>query len=395
MRPADQQTRRLRDCMLRSLFLFFASLVTTGYDCFPQNTDTSTLTLVFAGDIMGHDEQIKGAWDETTKTYDYEPTFRYIRPFIEDADIAIGNLEVTLAGPPYNGYPAFSSPDALAKAASEAGFDVMVQSNNHALDRGVKGFNRTLDVLDTLGLIHTGTFRNADERAVNYPLILEKNNIRIALLNYTYGTNGLVIQPPGIINRIDTMVIRSDLQKAGLANPDFVVVTMHWGEEYQRTENLQQQKLASFLFRNGADAVIGSHPHVVQPVRKHYPNPLDTAAYNLVVYSLGNFVSNQRAQYKDGGIIFRMELAKTSRGTEVSGYDYLPYWVYRADLNGKSSFYVLPVDIYFRNEDWFNMADHDRYKIQRFYDDTREHLKGIPESGFFSGWKLEEVKRNH
>ncbi|MBN2275078.1 MAG: CapA family protein [Bacteroidales bacterium] len=358
--------------------------------CLPQHSDTSSLTLVFGGDIMGHDEQIKGAWDEATQSYNYEPTFRYIKPFIEEADIAIGNLEVTLAGPAYTGYPQFSSPDELAKAASKAGFDVMIQANNHALDRGKKGFERTLRALDTLNLIHTGTFRNTEDREKNYPLILEKNNIRIALLNYTYGTNGLEIALPCIINRIDTVTIKNDLEKAGLANPDFVIVTMHWGEEYQRSENRQQRQLASFLFRHGADAIIGSHPHVIQPVRKHYPDPIDSSRYNLVVYSLGNFVSNQRAQYKDGGIMFSMHLIKTRDGTSVSDYNYMPYWVYRADLTGKSTFYVLPVDLYSQNEDHFNLLDHNQYKITRFYEDTRQHLKGIPESPFFRGWKIKE-----
>jgi len=376
--------------MLQKTLVLLATLITAAPQCLPQHPDTSILSLVFAGDIMGHDEQIRGAWKDATKSYDYEPTFRYIRPFIEEADIAIGNLEVTLAGPSYTGYPQFSSPDDLAEAASAAGFDVMIQSNNHALDRGVKGFNRTLNILDTLDFIHTGTFRNPDERVINYPLILEKNNIRIALLNYTYGTNGLIIPPPCIINRIDTVMIKADLQKARLACPDFVIVTMHWGEEYQRTENRQQQQLAAFLFRHGADAIIGSHPHVIQPVRKYYPDPLDSSKYNIVVYSLGNFVSNQRAQYKDGGILFRIQLLKSPGGTVVSDYNYLPYWVYRVDVTGLSTFYVLPVDLYFRNEDRFRLMEHDRYKISRFYEDTREHLKGTPESGFFSEWQWEE-----
>ena len=105
-----------------------------------SEVDTSRLSLVFAGDIMGHDEQITGAWDDSLRDYNYEPTFRYVRPFIEQADIAIGNLEVTLAGKPYKGYPQFSSPDALAVAARDAGFDVFIQANNHALDRGKKVF---------------------------------------------------------------------------------------------------------------------------------------------------------------------------------------------------------------------------------------------------------------
>jgi hypothetical protein len=368
--------------------LFLVALpLSPGYSQVP---DTSTLTVIFAGDIMGHDEQIAGAWDEETQSYNYEPTFRYVRPFIEQADIAVGNLEVTLAGAPYTGYPQFSSPDELARASSAAGFDVMIQANNHALDRGKKGYERTLSVLDTIGLIHTGTFRDADDRNRNYPLILEKNNIRIALLNYTYGTNGLVIPPPFIINRIDTLQISMDLQKAGLALPDFVIVTIHWGEEYQRVENPHQQRIASFLFRHGADAVIGSHPHVIQPVRKYFPDPPDSSKYNVVVYSLGNFVSNQRAQYKDGGILFYMKLNKTRSGTVLTQYSYLPCWVWRAELSGKYTFHILPADLYNRSENFFNMPETDRYRIDRFYEETKEHLKGIPENAFFQQRRLEE-----
>ena len=116
---------------------------------------------------MCHDTQIQGAFNPETERYDYEPTFRYIRSYIENADIAITNLEVTLAGEPYSGYPRFSSPDNLAVEAKNAGFDIFINSNNHALDRGKSGFIRTLDVLDSLDIIHTGTFRNARERMEN------------------------------------------------------------------------------------------------------------------------------------------------------------------------------------------------------------------------------------
>jgi poly-gamma-glutamate capsule biosynthesis protein CapA/YwtB (metallophosphatase superfamily) len=124
------------------------------------SSDTSFIRIIFAGDIMGHDAQILGAYNKETREYDYESTFRYLRPYIENADIAVGNLEVTFAGPPYKGYPRFSSPDDLAIKIESAGFHIMVNANNHALDRGKSGFVRTIDLLDSLNIIHTGTFRN-------------------------------------------------------------------------------------------------------------------------------------------------------------------------------------------------------------------------------------------
>jgi poly-gamma-glutamate capsule biosynthesis protein CapA/YwtB (metallophosphatase superfamily) len=353
-----------------------------------NDTDTSYLKIIFAGDIMGHDAQIRGAYNTESGSYDYEPTFRYIKSYINSADIAIVNLEVTLAGAPYSGYPRFSSPDNLAVEAREAGFDIFVNSNNHALDGGKKGFNRTLDVLDSLDIIHTGTFRNMKEKDLYYPLIIEKNNIKIALLNYTYGTNSLKEDTPCIVNRIDTALIRQDLLKARSACPDYIIVTMHWGNEYERYENEIQTNLAEYILSSGADIIVGSHPHVVQPVRIYYPHNSDSSDFHIVVYSLGNFVSNQREQYRDGGIIFELILKKTFRGVEVFDYSYLPAWVFREDKKDRSSFYIIPVKLFLENESFFNFSDHDRYKINRFYNDTKGLLKNISESDYYNDFKI-------
>ncbi|HLO58674.1 MAG TPA: CapA family protein [Bacteroidales bacterium] len=362
-------------------FLFF-TLPTSGQtgDSLLPSTDTLRLKLVFAGDIMGHDEQITGAWVDSLKKYDYEPTFRYVKPYIEQADIAVANLEVTLAGPPYKGYPQFSSPDDLALAARDAGFDVFIQANNHALDRGSKGFMRTLMMLDSLKISHTGAFRDSLERARNYPLFVEKNGIRLAMLNYTYGTNGLVIEKPYIINRIDTAVIRKDLDRARQANPDYVIVTLHWGEEYQRAENATQQRLAAFIFKHGADIIIGSHPHVIQPIRNY---STDSTRLKMVVFSQGNYVSNQRAQYKDGGIMVELNLEKTADSTRLADFSYMPAWVYRKDKGTKSTFFIVPVSLWEKDSTLFDFTDADRSKIARFAKDTREMLGNVRENQFY------------
>ncbi len=368
------------------IFTFFFSFVSMCL--YPQPTDTSILRIAFAGDIMGHDGQISGAWVDSLKGYNYEPTFRYIKPFLDDMDIAVANLEVTLAGPPYTGYPQFSSPDSLAIEARKAGFDILLTANNHALDRGAKGLNRTIAMADSLHIIHTGSFISRSTRNEDYPLILEKNGIRLALLNYTYGTNGITIKPPSVINRIDTVQIRTDLEKAELAEPDFTLVAIHWGIEYERFENNQQTELAMFMLKNGADAIIGSHPHVVQPVKLYYPGTPDSTFFNLVVYSLGNFVSNQRSRYRNGGIIFEFTIQKTGPGTRITEYSYLPVWAYRKDEGNKSTFYILPPSLFFENEAFFGFPDYERYKITEFYSDTREHLRNIPENMFYENYRL-------
>ena len=278
----------------------------------------SHLKLVFAGDIMGHDTQINSARNEVTGEYNYDTCFSLLKPYLESADMVIGNLEVTLAGPEYKGYPQFSSPDELADAAKNAGFDILINANNHCLDRGSKGLERTIEVLNAKGIIHTGTFTDEEEREKTYPLIVEKNGIRLAILNYTYGTNGLKVREPNIVNYIDTSVIRQDIQRARLAEPDFVFVTIHWGIEYQRDENSGQDDLAAYLLANGADAVIGSHPHVVQPMKEYGDSSLNDSKKNLVVYSLGNFISNQRNRYTDGGIMVELDLEKKNGTTRIS-----------------------------------------------------------------------------
>jgi hypothetical protein len=345
------------------------------------------LKLVFTGDIMGHDTQIASALATGEPGYDYYPCFQYLKPYFDDADIVISNLEVTLAGPPYKGYPQFSSPDALADALKESGIDILVTANNHALDRRQSGLERTLEQLDQRGILHTGTFINPNMRTLYYPLVVEKNGIRLALLNYTYGTNGLKVPPPAIVNRIDTAQIRQDLQKAFTAEPDFILVTMHWGDEYQLTENRKQRELAAFLFDHGADVIIGSHPHVVQPIRGEGKG-------NLVAYSMGNLISNQRNRYRDGGIAFEFELVKGvngegsdngergDNGERSSGYvaivnsGYLPIWVHKPLTKDGTMFTLVPAAVDSSSNSQFQMTTEEKNKMSQFLKDTRANLNG-------------------
>jgi poly-gamma-glutamate capsule biosynthesis protein CapA/YwtB (metallophosphatase superfamily) len=336
------------------------------------NAQEKRLKLVFTGDIMGHDTQIASALATGSPGYDYRPCFRYLAPYLAGAGLVIGNLEVTLAGPPYKGYPQFSSPDELADALREAGFDILVTANNHALDRGAAGLERTLRQLDSRGILHTGTFTGAGSRARYYPLLVEKRGIRIALLNYTYGTNGLKEEPPSVINRIDRSVMLADLQKAASAEPDFIIVAMHWGEEYELTENEAQRELAGFLFGNGADLIVGSHPHVVQPIR-------GTGKGTLVAYSVGNLISNQRDRYRDGGIALEIELVKTGTGTEVASHAFLPLWVYKPQTEKGTLFTLVPASAPPSTISQHPMTVEDLTRMKQFFEDTRSKLEGVRE----------------
>jgi poly-gamma-glutamate capsule biosynthesis protein CapA/YwtB (metallophosphatase superfamily) len=339
--------------------------------------DTSRLTLLFAGDIMGHDAQISAAYYNETGTYDYSFCFSELKPIIQKADIAIGNLEVTLAGEPYKGYPRFSSPDELATALKDAGFDILINANNHALDRGMEGLERTIDIARQKGLIMTGTFKSDEEREISYPLVVEKNNILLGILNYTYGTNGLIASPPDIVNYIDTSLIRDDIQKIKKVNPDFIIACVHWGNEYEPKGNNTQRSLARFLANEGVDAIIGSHPHVVQPFEILYLGP-DSTDSVPVVYSLGNFISNQRERYRNGGIIFMLELTKTEI-TKPTGFSYIPVWVQKPVVNEITRFRLIPANIDERERGRLEITKEDLVKLDEFFDDTRQKLLNVKE----------------
>jgi poly-gamma-glutamate synthesis protein (capsule biosynthesis protein) len=339
-------------------------------------SDTSRVRIVFAGDMMGHMPVIDATYNDSTKSYNYTPIFEYIRPYISSADLAVVNLEVTLAGPPFSGYPQFSSPDALANGLKDDGFNLFITANNHSLDRGKQGMERTIKVLDSLQIMHIGTFKDSVEKSKQYPLFMIKNNIILAFLNYTYGTNGLKVQYPNIVNYIDTAEIRKDI-KICRNQADFIIVTIHWGTEYQRFPNKEQREIAEFIQKCGANAVIGSHPHVIQPMERFY-NTKDSADYFPIMFSLGNFVSNQRDRYRDGGIIFELNLEKIT-STKIKSCAYLPVWVYKGTFLGKTVYRLIPPDRFSDAVNTYVLDDKDKQKCIEFFNDTREHLKNMDE----------------
>lgn len=299
--------------------------------------DTTTVSLLFVGDIMQHESQMKSAYNDSTGAYEYDSTFAPIKSRLLAADITIGNLELTLGGKPYSGYPTFSAPDELLSTLCDVGFDVLVTANNHCMDKGKKGLERTIRLLDSTGIHHTGTFRDTLEYLNEYPLMLGRNGIRIALLNYTYGTNGIAVRSPNLVSLIDTVRIAAELDKAKAQHADVSIVFFHWGDEYKSMPNDFQKKLAAFCFSKGARLVIGSHPHVLQPMI------WNQEADQLVAYSLGNFISGQRPRYRNGGAMLNVLLEKVDSTTRIANATYSLAWVYRAS-NKRRSFYILPVD---------------------------------------------------
>ena len=339
----------------------------------PAPPVTHEVTLLFGGDLMQHEPQIKSAARPGGK-YDYSGVFDYMAPEIQKADIAIANFEVTLGGPPYKGYPQFCAPDEYLQAAIDAGFDVLTTCNNHSVDTYGRGIDRTITMMDSLGVKHLGTYRNVGERDAQYPFIIEHDSIRICLLNYTYGTNGIPVPKPYVVNLIDTVQMAIDIAKAKAMNPDVIIAMPHWGDEYVLLPNKGQRDLADWMFAHGVDHIIGGHPHVVEPIEVRE----GADGRHLLAYSLGNFVSNQSRPNTDGGTMVRMTLTKENGKTTLTDCAYNLYWVSRPVTSGKRHYRVLPASF---PSDSLNATE--RTKRDTYLRNTRalfdKHNKGISE----------------
>lgn len=329
----------------------------------------SRVTLLFAGDAMQHLPQINAA--KTDSGYNYDSVFELVKEKISKADIAVVNFETTLGGKPYTGYPLFSSPNEYAIALKNAGFDIFLTANNHALDTGKKGLEQTIRVIKEQGVKQTGTFISEEQRMLNYPLMIIKNGIRIAFLNYTYGTNGLAVEKPNVINLIDTLLIKDDIEMARLLSPDVIIAAMHWGEEYHTTPSSRQKEIAQFLLNNDVRIIIGHHPHVVQPIETSWKN--DSISHTIF-YSLGNFVSNQRKLNADGGMLAEIVITKDAEDAPITieSVDYSFIWVHKYFEDQKPVYRLLPISnndsIYkkARDENIYNLQPYEQSTLNRF-----------------------------
>lgn len=366
--------------MIKKLVLRFIVLFSFGFVSAQEKVE-NTIKLLFLGDIMGHGPQIKAAYDPYTKTYDYNSCFQYIAPVLSNSDFTIANLEVTLGTKPYSGYPQFSSPVALAVATQNAGIDILATANNHSCDRRKKGIEKTIDLLDSLAISHLGTYKSNSEKQAHYPLILEKNNIRIALLNYTYGTNGIPVPKGSVVTILNKERIQKDVIEAQSFQPDQIIAFVHWGEQYKDLASASQKKWFTYFKSLGVNIVIGSHPHVVEPMK------WDKKQNSLVVYSLGNFVSNQRTFPRDGAALFELILSKKDTKTSIKSASYYLTWVYKKKTKNKLSYTVLPVDEYLYKKPFFD-KESDFNKMYKYAKHARKLLEknnlNIPEKKPFT-----------
>ena len=307
------------------------------------NAAPATATLLFVGDAMQHQAQLDRARQLGNGRYDYSGCFDLLAPTIKEADYAVVNLEVPLGGGRggYTGFPCFSAPDSFAEALREAGFDLFLTANNHTLDRSDAGLRRTIHVLDSLQVDHTGTFTDAAARQSLVPLIKNINGIRTAFLSYTYGTNGLTAKDGAEVALTDRKKMAEEISLARKKGAEIIVVCVHWGVEYVLHENDNQRALAQFLVDQGADMVIGGHPHVIQPMKVVHSDKHGKDC--LVVYSLGNFISNMKTDDTRGGAMVTCTIERGNDGVaRFKNAVYDTFYSAKPDGSDRSNYQVIP-----------------------------------------------------
>jgi len=296
------------------------NIVRTGESATPETEPEIVATkasIIAVGDNLMHMPVVNGGIQEDG-TYNYENYFDPLRSEIETADTAVINQETILGGAElgYSGFPTFNSPQEMGDALAAVGFDVVLQANNHSLDKGTQGILNAVSFwkekhpeMVTLGL-------NESAEKQSEIAIIEKNGISFALLNYTYGLNGLELpsDKPYLVNLLDETMVAEHIEKAKRM-ADCVIVFPHWGTEYMTEPDSYQLEWTDFFADHGVDIVIGSHPHVVQPVK--WVDRSDGKKM-LVYYSLGNFISRQDKAYSMLGGMARINVEKTGDDIEIT-----------------------------------------------------------------------------
>lgn len=316
-----------------------------------DNLPQHQIRISIVGDIMFHHTQLYRGWREESQDFDFSHSFRYVEPYLSAADLAIGNLETTLAGPDaalmhvpethykgYQAYPTFNSPAVIAGNLKNAGFDLILTSNNHSMDSGMSGVEKTLNELQDEGLLTVGTSKWERED----PLFIIQNGMSMSISNWSYGTNGIDIPRQGqshvnsLMNyseeRISLMLAQIELGRS--MGADWVIATIHFGAEYQTQPHRDlQEKLVQRMIDAGADIIIGSHPHVLQPMEIHSRTLEDGSVEPVfVIYSMGNFLASQpwrthRPWETDNSIILTLELEKDSSGVcRFSAVEFIPVY---------------------------------------------------------------------
>ncbi|WP_079908378.1 CapA family protein [Paenibacillus sp. 32352] len=318
---------------------------------------STDITIAAVGDFLMKYRLIGSARVTGEKRYSFDDIFEPVAPYLRDADLTIGNLETTFSGPEIGytvsrrsaktGWPLFNCPDSFASTLKRLGFDVLTTANNHCMDCGINGLKRTLKVLDSKGLSHTGTFRtHKDSQQL---LIKNVKGIKIGILSYTKTTNRIPV-PSGqswAVNRISPSKIISDIRRLKSRSVDLIIVCMHFGREYSKYPNEEQKRYFQLLFKHGADIILGAHSHVIQPaIFQESRDITGVKKKRYAAYSLGNFVSTRLYgnDHTLTGLINRLHIRKHDDGrVQIVQADFIPTWTRSTKIGGRTAFRVVPL----------------------------------------------------
>ncbi|MBQ7216521.1 MAG: CapA family protein [Synergistaceae bacterium] len=283
---------------------------------------------LFIGDIMVHDQQLDAA--KSGDTYDFSESFRRIKPLLKDSFV-VGNLETVLAGSvdhsgkklKYAGFPYFNTPDVFTENLSrDLGIDLLTLANNHIFDRGAFGARRTVRVLKSADIPCIGL--GLDEIPSNDAVVLTNNGIRAAFINHSYGSNERPKSRDVHLNVIASPDIHASMTRAKALSPDVIIALFHWGNEYHFSPNVHQKRAAEWAFSEEASLIVGTHPHVLQPVEVR----VSSGDVKAVAWSLGNFVSFQRTLPRERSMILAVEFVKDEEGrTRLAEVGAVPTYV--------------------------------------------------------------------
>ena len=366
--------------------------------------EVSRARISVTGDVVIHTALLRAAYS-SRNNYDFNPIYRYLGGYVSDSDYAVTNLETTLGGSKFSGYPAFNSPDSLVDAISDAGFDMLLTANNHADDTGYNGMHRTAQVLKQKKMDFIGTVeKDGDKRF----LVREVNGIKIGMICYTYESKArsgkikylksqLDYRSAKIINTFNVRNLDEfytglgqRMEEMRAEGAEVIVVFLHWGVEYVLTPDKDQKEIAQKLCDMGVDVISGGHPHVIQPVEM-YTSGVDGSHRMLCIYSVGNSVSNQRIKemnlktgHTEDGVLLSFTFSRYSDGSVVlSDVDALPTWVYlyRNKTTGRDVFEILPLDTSVENwKEAYSLSEANAEKARKSYERTMEILgQGISE----------------
>lgn len=289
------------------------------------------------GDLMMHQKQLDIAWREGD-VYDFDPQYALTKHALSDADYTIANLETTIGlygNQPYSGFPRFNSPECLLDTIKDSGIDFLTLANNHILDRYFDGMVTTVNNVEACGFDFTGAYRTAEES--QQPVVVEVGGIKLGMLAYTAHTNGMEVHcdPRAIEFGVDYLAdadFEKDVAALRAAGAEVVICMPHWGTEYQRAPDPGVRTTAKRMIAAGVDIILGSHPHMVQPLEFVTVDTESGERTALVAWSLGNFVDNMKLQYTDSGIILDFTLAENADGTfDIVNVGYVPIYCWRQE----------------------------------------------------------------